>query len=125
MSNTTGIVHEMIEQARHADLGEYFKQNGYEIEQRRDELHIKGFGGLYINVDTNEWYCFTQPDKKGSKNAVNCLTDILGMDFEIAVSELVRYSYFCPFSYESISSPQTKQELVIPECVNNMRNVFV
>lgn len=55
---------EMIEQVCHADLGEYFNRSGYEIEQRRDELHIKGYGGLYINTETNEWYCFFQPDKK-------------------------------------------------------------
>lgn len=124
MSNNISITDEMIEQARHADLGKYFKQNGYEIEQRRDELHIKGFGGLYINADTNEWYCFSQPDKKGGKNAVNCLTDILGMDFKTAVSELVRYSYSHPLSHESISSPPTKRELVIPERADNMRKVF-
>lgn len=124
MSNNTSITNEMIEQARHADLGEYFKQNGYEIEQRRDELHIKGFGGLYIDADTNEWYCFSQPDKKGGKNAVNCLTDILGMDFKTAVSELVGDSYSRPLSRESISLPPTKRELVIPERADNMRKVF-
>ena len=77
-----------IEKARQANLAEYFIQNGYEVEQRRDELHVKGYGGLYINTETNEWYCFSQADKHGGRNAINCLTDIIGMDFKSAVEAL-------------------------------------
>lgn len=50
----TNQTDEIIEQARHANLCEYFKSNGYEVEQSRNELHVKGDGGLYINEDTNE-----------------------------------------------------------------------
>ena len=125
MIDKSNITAEMIEQARHADLGEYFKRNGYEVEQRRNELHIKGYGGLYINTDTNEWYCFSQADKRGGRNAVNCLTDILGMDFKTAVSELVGYSYARPVSYNRTTyTVPEKKELAIPERADNMRKVF-
>ncbi len=115
---------EQIEQARHADLGEYFICNGYEVEQRRNELHVKGYGGLYINTETNEWYCFSQADKRGGRNAINCLTEILGMDFKSAVEALTgeRLSHIEYRTPER--TPPKKRELVIPEHADNMQKVF-
>lgn len=113
-----------IEKARQASLADYFIQNGYETERTRNELHIKGFGGLYINIDTNEWYCFSQADKHGGRNAINCLTEILGMDFKSAVEALTgeRLSHI---EYRtSEQQPQKKKELELPECADNMRKVF-
>ena len=125
MIDNSNITTEMIEQARHADLAEYFTRNGYEVEQRRNELHIKGYGGLYINTDTNKWYCFSRADKRGGRNAVNCLTEILGMDFKTAVSELVGYSYARTVSHlhTDYNVPE-KKKLAIPERADNMRKVF-
>ena len=79
---------EQVEKARQASLADFFIQNGFEAELTRNELHVKGYGGLYINTDTNEWYCFSQADKHGGRNAINCLTDIIGMDFKTAVEAL-------------------------------------
>ncbi len=113
-----------IEKARQASLADYFIQNGYETERTRNELHIKGFGGLYINIDTNEWYCFSQADKHGGRNAINCLTEILGMDFKSAVEALTgeRLSHI---EYRtSEQQPQKKKELELPESADNMRKVF-
>ncbi len=114
----------MIAEARRANLCDYFRNNGFDVEQRRDELNVKGYGGLYINTETNEWYCFSQADKHGGRNAINCLTEILGMDFKTAVSELAGYSYSRPISYEQTTPAPKKRELVIPERAENMRNVF-
>ncbi len=115
---------EQIEQARHADLGEYFKCNGYDVEQRRNELHIKGYGGLYINTETNEWSCFSQLEKGGGRNAVNCLTEILGIDFKTAVRELTGYSCSRHVSYEKAAPPPKKRELSLPERGDDMKRVF-
>ena len=115
---------EMIAEARHANLCDYFRSNGYDVEQRRDELHVKGFGGLYINTETNEWYCFSQADKHGGRNAVNCLTEILGMDFKTAGSELAGYLYSRPISYEPTTPAPKKCELVLPERADNEKRVF-
>lgn len=115
---------EMIAEARRTNLCDYFRSNGYEVEQWRNELHVKGYGGLYINTETNEWYCFLQADKHGGRNAINCLTEILGMDFKSAVEALTgeRLSYI---EYQtSERTPPKKRELVIPERADNMRKVF-
>lgn len=114
----------MIAEARCANLCDYFRSNSYNVEQRRNELHVKGSSGLYINTETNEWYCFSQADKHGGRNAINCLTEILGMDFKSAVEALTgeRLSHI-EYRTSKQTSPK-KRELVIPERADNMRKVF-
>ena len=118
------VTDEMIEQARSANLAEYFKSGGYECEQRRSEVHVRGYGGLYVNEETNQWYCFSMSGRNGGKNAVNCLTDVIRLDFKTAVSELVGYSLTRPINRTKSYEPPKKRELVIPERADNMRKVF-
>ncbi len=115
---------EQIEKARQASLADFFIQNGYETERSQNELHVRDFGGLYINTETNEWYCFSQADKHGGRNAINCLTEILGIDFKSAVEALTgeRLSHI---EYQtSERTPPKNRELVIPERADNMQKVF-
>lgn len=118
---------EQVEAARSASLAEYFQKGGYECELRRDELHVKGYGGLFVNVNTGGWYCFSE--NKGGSNAVNCLTEMLGMDFKTAVRELSGTISHTSHREDNSFSAQKKaeaapRELVLPERADNMRNVF-
>ncbi len=113
---------EQVEAARSANLAEYFRNGGYECELRRDELHVKGYGGLFVNINTGGWYCFSE--NKGGSNAVNCLTEMLGMDFKTAVRELTGNSGTYTPRRENISFSAQKKQLVLPEKADNMRNVF-
>lgn len=116
------ITKEQIESARGANLAEYFQTHGYECELRRDELHVKGYGGFYINVNTNAWTCFSE--NKGGTNAVNCLTEMLGMDFKTAVKELAGSATSYKPQRENNSFSAQKKELVLPEKADNMKKVF-
>lgn len=113
---------EQVEAARSANLAEYFKSNGYECELRRDELHIKGYGGLFVNTNTGGWYCFSE--NKGGTNAINCLTEMFGMDFKTAVKELAGNAVSYTPRRENISFLTPKKDLVMPEKADNMRKVF-
>ena len=120
---------ELIQRARNANLAEYFQSSGYECELRRNELHVKGYGGLFVNTQTNEWYCFSQSGSThGGKNAINCLTDVIGLDFKTAVEELAqsRFSYEKSHANSSFSErkPEEKKELILPEKADNMKRVF-
>ena len=118
-----GFTDEQLNAARGADLAEYFQTHGYDCELRRNELHVKGYGGFYINTQTGGWYCFAE--NKGGKNAINCLVEMLGMDLKTAVSELTGGSYSHTSTYERYTPPPPKKhELVLPERADNMRNVF-
>lgn len=114
---------EQVEAARSANLADYFRNGGYECELRRDELHVKGYGGLFVNLNTGGWYCFSAD--KGGSNAINCLTEIMGMDFKTAVQELAGGSAisYTPHQENNSFSAQ-KRELVLPERADNMRKVF-
>lgn len=116
------ITKEQIESARGANLAEYFQTHGYECELRRDELHVKGYGGFYVNVNTNQWTCFSE--NKGGTNAVNCLTEMLGMDFKTAVRELAGGSTSYTPRRENNSFSAVKKQLVLPEKADNMKKVF-
>lgn len=116
------ITKEQIEAARSANLADYFRTHGYDCEQRKNELHIKGYGGFYVNVNTNQWTCFSE--NKGGSNAVNCLTEMLGMDFKTAVKELAASTITYTPRRENNSFSAKKKELVLPEKAENMQRVF-
>lgn len=111
---------DQINRARNANLAEYFIRGGYDCDQLRNELHIKGFEGLYVNTVTNQWYCFG--GDKGGTNAVNCLTEIIGMDFQTAVQALSG-SVGCEICRYEIYRSE-KKSFKLPERANNMRKVF-
>ncbi len=122
---SSSFTDEQLKAARSANLAEYFQTHGFDCELRRNELHVKGFGGFYINTETNEWYCFSKGGKNGGRNAVNCLMEMLGMDLKTAVSELANGSYIRPTYNEQYSSPPPKKrELVLPERADNEKRVF-
>lgn len=113
---------EQVESARNANLAEYFQTHGYDCELRKDELHVKGFGGFYINTETNQWTCFSA--NKGGSNAINCLTEMLEMDFKTAVRELTGSEISHTPRRENNSFSVQKKELIMPEQADNMRKVF-
>lgn len=110
---------ELIERARNANLAEYFLKSGYDCEMRRNELHVKGYSGLFVNTQTNRWFCFG--GDCGGNNAINCLTDVIGLDFKSAVEQLAdgRFS-------EITHTPRAeiRKELALPEKADNMKRVF-
>lgn len=120
------ITKEQIERARQASLADYIQRKGFECELSKNELHVKGFGGLNINIETNSWYCFSQ--SKGSKNPIDCLTEIFEMDFKDAVVELAGGGFTYSEDYKpftpAINQPKVTKELVLPEKSDNMKRVF-
>lgn len=63
--------------------------------------------------------------RNGGRNAINCLTQMLGMDFKTAVTELVGRSYsYTAYRELPTPAPPKKRELLLPEPADNMRKVF-
>ncbi len=117
------------EKARNGNLIEWFKNNGYEIKSVGKETHIKGFGGLYIkNDEPNVWNRFST--NQGSRNAIDCLTYVLGVDFKTALVELSgeKYSYQKKtytnnYKYNSVV-PIINKPFVAPTPSDRNNNVF-
>lgn len=116
---------ELIQRARNADLADYFQRSGYDCELRKNELHIKGYGGLYVNTQTNKWFCFSKAgENRGGGNPINCLTDIIGLDFKSAVEQLSGSRLVYERKQENVSFSDKKKELVLPEKNEDMKKVF-
>lgn len=58
------------------------------------------------------------------RNAINCLTDILGMDFKTAVEALTGENISHGVYKPTEQAPPKPRELIIPERAESMRNVF-
>lgn len=47
---------ELLEQARHADLADYFRTSGYTLKKISGEIYINEIKGLSIKPETNSWF---------------------------------------------------------------------
>ncbi|MBR3631180.1 MAG: DUF3991 and TOPRIM domain-containing protein [Oscillospiraceae bacterium] len=127
----------LIQSAREADLLQYFQSSGYEVEKRGRDFYVKEFPGLCIKPEENQWYHhYTNVGR--TNNSIDCLTHVLGYDFNQAVYELTGQDistmkaadYPKKLAPQLTSPPKTaapppeKRELVMPEQAENMRRIF-
>lgn len=77
----------LVQAAREADLVAYFQQNGFTVERKGSEYYVKEYPSLCIKPSTNQWY-FHYTREGATNNSINCLTKVLGMDFNQAVFSL-------------------------------------
>ncbi|MBR3025874.1 MAG: DUF3991 domain-containing protein, partial [Oscillospiraceae bacterium] len=132
----------LVNKARHADLLEYFRSSGYQIEQHGVNYYVKDYPGLCIRPDNNQWYNHYTNEGR-TNNSLDCLTNVCGRDFTQAVFELTgedisikRSSEFknkehkprytsspLPVLRKDFSEKENK-ELKMPKQSKNMRRIF-
>ena len=104
---------EQIEQANNADISDYV-QSRFQCEKAGKEIHIKGYGGLYVNPETNEFFCHSE--NKGGKGLLEFCKKILDMPFLEAMRECVgEAAEIKQFTPKAAVEPQEKKEFVMPE----------
>lgn len=104
---------EQIEQANNADISDYV-QSRFQCEKAGKEIHIKGYGGLYVNPETNEFFCHSE--NKGGKGLLEFCKKILDMPFLEAMRECVgEAAEIKQFIPKAAVEPQEKKEFVMPE----------
>ena len=74
----------LVQAAREADLVDYFRRNGFTVERKGGEYYVKEYPSLCIKPSTNQWF-FHYTREGATNNSINCLTKVLGMDFNQAV----------------------------------------
>ncbi len=132
----------LVQDAREADLVDYFRISGYTLKKYRTEYYVEEIPGLCINPSEKKWCCHYATKKGGGiegriNNSIDCLTELLGMSFNQAVLELTgrnistMHSYDFPKSQapEYTSPPVEKLEkikrmLEMPPPAQNMRRLF-
>lgn len=128
---------QLIQSAREADLLSYFQKSGYHIDRHGDNYYVKEVQGLCIKPDANQWYNhYTNTGR--TNNSIDCLTLVLGRNFNQAVYELMGkdISNMRSSEYPKRQAPQytsppkslhTKSKnkiLKMPEQSENMRQLF-
>ena len=77
----------LVQAARETDLVAYFQRNGFSVERKGSEYYVKEYPSLCIKPSTNQWY-YHYTREGATNNSINCLTKVLGMDFNQAVFSL-------------------------------------
>jgi hypothetical protein len=112
---------ELINQARGANLAEYFRSSGFKTERHGKELYVKDFPGLCVNEQTNSWY--SHYEGVGGHNAIDCLTKVCNVDFKTAVSQLSGNDLQQAKSVPKIEE-KTEKNLTMPDRAEDMRRTF-
>lgn len=127
----------LIQQARRADLLDYFQKSGYTVRKHGGEYYVEEFPSLCIKAETNAWF-FHYSSKGATNNSIDCLVHVLDKDFRQAVFELTGQdvSLARSSSYPQEQRPRytapprpaqpvpQKRELQMPQQAENMRRVF-
>lgn len=130
---------DLIRKARSTNLVDYFRTSGYQLEQHGVNYYVKEYPSLCIREDNNQWYHHYTSQGR-TNNSVDCLTNILGRDFNQAVFELTGEDVTVKSSsdykseykpkYTSPPKPEIKQtekeskKLKMPEQSKNTRQLF-
>ena len=127
----------LVQAAREADLVTFFQQNGFTVERKGSEFYVKEYPSLCIKPSTNQWY-FHYKREGATNNSINCLTKVLGMDFNQAVFSLtgqditrMRAADFSRAQRPAMTSPPRpprrepeKKELQMPEQSEHTGRLF-
>ncbi len=121
---------EQIEQAKNADLTAFVKSHGFECENVGREIHVKGYGGLYVNPEKNIFSIFSQTTTDGSpdggKGPLAFAQKVMGMSFPEAMREIVgegaEIKRFTPSEYAD--KPKEKTEFKMPGKCPDCKKVY-
>lgn len=127
----------LIEEARSADLLNYFQSSGYSIDKKGNQYYVKEFPGLCIKPETNSWYSHYIGVGR-TNNSLDCLMLVVGNSFNQSVFELTGHDVTEKRSSEfpkkqapeftsppkAISHEKVKKKLQMPEHAADMRQLF-
>lgn len=125
---------DQVERANEQKISEYFRSHGYTCQRSGREIHVRGFGGLKIKDDTNEYYVHSQ--HTGGKGLVSCLMNVLEMPFRDAVREALsgeepngNKDSRTPFSPNKIRKPtvqaaEEKREFIQPKPAADNKRIY-
>ena len=115
---------EQIQQANNTDIASYV-QSRFQCEKAGKEIHIKGYGGLYVNPETNVF--FRHSENVGGKGLLEFCKKILDMPFPEAMRECVgeaaEIKQFTPKA--TTQEPHEKKDFKMPEkSADGYKNIY-
>ena len=124
---------DQVERANTKKISDYFHSHGYTCQRSGREIHVRGFGGLKIKDDTNEYYIHSQ--HTGGAGLVSCLMNVLEMPFRDAVREALsgeepneNKDSKTPFTPNKIRKPtvqaEEKREFIQPKPAADYKRIY-
>lgn len=120
---------EQIARANSRSIAEYFSEQGYKCERSGRQTHIRGFGGFYVENESNKFYIHSR--QTGGVGLVNCLMKVFDMSFMEAMKNALngeigkgKYSDEKSFTPKSAPIREEKREFTKPERGENDHRVY-
>ena len=114
---------EQISKAANISIYEYAKAHGYDCEKTGREIHIKGYGGLFINVEENKF--FNHSENYGGQGCISFVRYMEGLSFTQAMEALVGEGAISYEKKEWKSETKVKPtEFTPPEKASNYKNLY-
>ena len=114
---------EQIKEASNISIFDYIRSQGYDYKQIGKEVHIKGYGGLYVNVAENSF--FNHSAGKGGHGCIAFVEYMENKSFRQAMETLVGEG---AVKYEKKEwKPEIKEkptEFIPPEKASTYKNMF-
>ena len=114
---------EQIKEAANISIFDYIRSQGYDYKQIGKEVHIKGYGGLYVNVAENSF--FNHSAGKGGHGCIAFVEYMENKSFRQAMETLVGEG---AVKYEKKEwKPEIKEkptEFIPPEKASTYKNMF-
>lgn len=100
----------------------YMKSKGYELTPlSKNEVKIKGYGGLVLSEAENVWYCFSASKGGGLAQLLMFLDNL---SWKEAVAEILKYPKKSIISYDKKRSEKSELPIELPEKSSNAKNVI-
>lgn len=111
-----------MQQVFDTNLIEYAKIQGFEMKKATDiSYHIKGFGGLH--VFKKGFHCFSDDSKGNILNFVEQYQGLKGKDAIANILGVRTYANTIDFTPTRFEKPTIKEDLVLPERDNSVKEV--
>lgn len=114
---------EQINEASNISIFDYIRTQGYDYKQTGKEVHIKGYGGLWINIAENSF--FNHSEGKGGHGCIAFVEYMENKSFKQAMETLVGEG---AIKYEKREwKPEIKAkptEFIPPEKASTYKNMF-
>jgi len=118
---------EDIDKVNKIDIMEYAIRKGLKLDKvGRNSYHIKGYGGLYINLSSNKWNCFSQNKGGGpiqfsmlieNNTWVEAVKELLGETYESLLNPVEG-------NIKSKDKKDERGEFLLPEKNNTYKHVI-
>ena len=117
---------EQIAEAANISIYDYARTHGYrcEFKPNSDEVHVRGFGGLFVNIKKNCFY--NHSEKDGTFGCIKFLESVEGLKFQDAMKVLVgdgaiKYE---KHEWEPMEKKEKPTEFIPPEKAVTYKNLY-